>query len=153
MWIAFKNRFHDNDVPGMIIAGFTGSNWIHCELIDPDAGMSISSWVGTGGVAIRPTTQTIRRAQYVEIYDLGAFDTSDVATFLKSQLGKGYDWRSIFLTYGLRAGSERPDQWTCAELVYQALTHTPVKIQPGLTGVTPGSLREMIRNANYTRIL
>ncbi|WP_080056710.1 hypothetical protein [Spirosoma aerolatum] len=152
MWIAFKNRFHDNDIPGMIIAGFTGSNWIHCELIDPEAAMSVSSWVVTGGVAIRPTTNTIRYPQYFEIYDLGEFDTSDVATFLKSQLGKGYDWKSIYLTYGLPFGSERPDAWTCAELVYQALMHTPVQVPHGLAGVTPGSLRDMIRQ-NYPRIL
>ena len=153
MLIGFKHKQHDNDLPGAIIAASTGSDWIHAELIYED-GVSVSSWAGTKGVVARPTRDTIKKPQYWEIYDLGTFDTSGLDSFLRAQIGKGYDWQGIFLSYALPMQKQSWNRWTCAELVYYALVHyTPVDLPLVNNAVTPGQLRDMIRLAGYKRIV
>jgi hypothetical protein len=77
----------------------------------------------------RPTTDTIKNPTYWEVYDLGGFDTAGLDAFIRSQIGKGYDWQGVFFTYGLPLQKQSWDKWTCAELVYFALVHyTPVDL-------------------------
>ncbi|QIP14695.1 hypothetical protein G8759_19800 [Spirosoma aureum] len=153
MLIGFKNRFHENDLAGVLIAASTGSNWIHTELIYPD-GVSVSSWAQTKGVVARPTTETLRNPTYWEVYDLGRFDTAGLDAFIRSQIGRGYDWQGVFFTYGLPLQKQAWDKWTCAELVYFALVHyTPVDLPGTQTAVTPGQLRAMIKKAGYKRVI
>jgi len=153
MLVGFKHRFQENDLPGRIIAAYTGSDWIHAELIYPD-GVSVSSWASSGGVVARPTRETIKNPHYWEVYDLGNFDTSGLDSFLRSQIGKGYDWQGVFLTYALPLQKQSWNRWTCAELVYYALVHyTPVDVPKVSNPITPGQLRQMLIDAGYKRVL
>ncbi len=153
MLVGFENRFHENTLTGAVIAASTGSDWIHTELIYPD-GVSVSSWAKKGGVVARPTGETIQKPQYWEVYDLGKFDTSGLDSFLRTQLGKGYDWQGIFLSYALPLQKQSYNKWTCSELVYYALVHyAPVDLPVTQNAVSPGQLRTMLINAGYQRVL
>lgn len=151
MLIGFKNRFQENNLYGAIIAGRTGSNWVHTELIYED-GISVSSWAKTG-VALRPTQLTIKKPQYWEVYNLGNIDTTRLDQFLRAQVGAKYDWRSIFFAYGIPLQMQSNNKWVCSELVHYGLAHYTTVPIPATSTVTPGQLRSMIIEAGYSRIL
>ncbi|GAB4017718.1 hypothetical protein GCM10028808_49950 [Spirosoma migulaei] len=153
MLVGFKNKLHDNGVADYLIAKATASDWVHSELIFPP-GVSVSSWAGQLGVSCQWTRDTVKYPQFWEFYEVGEFDQTPMVNFLAAQMGKPYDWQSIFFTFALPLSMQNADQWTCSELTYYALAHySPVKlarINPETPN--PGQLRQLLIQAGYPRI-
>lgn len=75
----------------------------------------------TGWKGVHVTTTEALQADYkVETVDIDGLQETAVTTFLKSQLGKGYDWGAVF-AMPFRADWHDPKKWFCSELVAATL--------------------------------
>lgn len=96
--------------------------------IELDDGTVIEAWANTSKVS----SGVIHRKDFREGHTKGtivdtytiksSFDAARVEQFLKDQIGKGYDWRSV-LRFVTHKSALDNDRWFCSELVLTALAY------------------------------
>jgi hypothetical protein len=141
--LAFRPPFtpkhsHSSTTPARIESGYLVGDTSEYE-----------SW-HKGGVCHREFIgQAHTKGTRVDVYELRTpLTMEDEATyflFLKSQEGKGYDWRGVFC-YGTRRDKQNPLKWFCCELILAALRHVgrilfghlqPHQVHPATVSTSP----------------
>ena len=124
----------------------TRSVYSHSALMLPDDSI-IEAW-HVGGVRHEPHPLTGHEpGTRIEVYVVDTTPTQDyqIERFVKSQVGKGYDFRAIarFLT---REKGDNPERWFCSELVFAGFQHVGInllerieawKVSPALIALSP----------------
>lgn len=108
----------------MLIRWQTRSRYSHAAILLDD-GHIIESWQ-KGGVQI----SHIKDWSKIDAYSVDGMTPDQWETaikFAKSQLGKKYDFRSIFRFLSKRKAPDN-SKWFCSELVYAALTVAGVEL-------------------------
>lgn len=87
-----------------------------------------------------------------EVWDTLEFDITEeqavrAKEFIKSQLGKEYDWKAIFLTFIFPFKSQNPDKWFCSEFVAKVINvmQLPFIKFPKVSKVSPSTLFNELR--------
>lgn len=132
-----------------LIRVFTRSEWNHVDiLVDDDSILGAVTgytppWTFNGGVKItslRSRTLSPSTHHYM-LLNIDLPDESAALNFALDQVGKPYDWTSIFGMVFFRRRWQDPDKWFCSELVAAACVAgglTPS--QKASYRVTPGDL-------------
>lgn len=108
----------NRSVASLIIRLVTWSRWHHCAVIMPDGLTVIESrgglW-GDTGVIETPIKEFKSRYSTIEIAEIDCVDDQGY-DFLRSQLGKKYDFLAIFGIL-FRTGWDNHNRWICSELI------------------------------------
>lgn len=143
--VAFKHFRHDNENSDKVISFWTGSDYMHAQLILPD-GRCFSAWTSQG-VEFRSIEETILFSRLYRYFRLNViYDLMAIEQFALSQYGKGFDYQAIYLTQGIPLNLEEKNKWFCSEVTYHVLkefTTTPLpSFRP--SQVNPGMLLQMV---------
>lgn len=114
---------------GVAIRAFEGGQANHCGIVDGD---HVIDATFAHGVERRPFEDFAHRRVMVDSIDVALPREADAWSFLREQLGKGYDWRAIVGFFGLRDWSS-DSRWYCSELCAAAC------LQGGLSIADRGS--------------
>lgn len=107
------------------------SPYSHVAILLSD-GTVVESWAFIGVRHVSSPTEAHKAGTVIETYNIdGDYDELAVMDFLKSQLGKRYDYRGIvrFLT---RRASPADNRWFCSELVMEAFRRGGLDLQERL---------------------
>ena len=121
----------------MLVRLITRSNWSHVGFLVGDKVIESAFTRGVGQTPLDEYTQRYKEIGY------GYLDVSKskFKGFCKSQLGKPYDWMSVF-----KLNSERDytntDSWECQDLLIAAAIHADKKFLKGVQNakMTPDHL-------------
>lgn len=91
--------------------------WSHCAVITPDNTVVESR--AFHGVVETPLDEFLSRYPRYQIVDIECPNPDLGVAWARSQLGKGYDYLSIF-GMALRRSWQSTDKWHCAELLEMA---------------------------------
>mgnify|MGYP000863110273 FL=1 len=106
-----------NTIGSWLIRLCTFSKWSHVAVLIDEFSI-IDSTAKYGGVKI--TSKEVFKSTYeFEVYDIELPDEEAAISFLFSQIGKKYDWTSIFGMIFQRNWQE-DDRWFCSELLEAA---------------------------------
>lgn len=106
--VAFTRR---RTLGSLLLRTFLWSAWSHCAILAGDTAIEAS----TAGVRERPSADLLGDASEYAIVELPG-DEAAVAQWMRTQLGKPYDWWGV-LGIGLRRRWQADDHWFCSELV------------------------------------
>lgn len=106
-----------NTIGSWLIRLWTFSKWSHVAVL-VDGFSVIDSTAKYGGVRIT-SKEFFKSTHEFEVYDIELPDEEAAITFLFSQIGKKYDWTSIFGMIFQRNWQE-DDKWFCSELLEAA---------------------------------
>ena len=119
-----------------LIRLFTFSKWSHVAI--EYNGVVIDS-TSTDGVAESSYKEFAAIHRSIHIEELTGVNEEVVWRFLKSQVGKEYDFRAIF-ALPFRKNWQSNDAWFCSELVAKALMKGGKKINLKSSRITPRDL-------------
>ena len=105
--------------PSLLIRLQTRSRYSHVA-VEMDDGTVIEAWAFIGVRHVADKFEAHKAGTVIESFEItGDCDQAAVASFLRSQLGKKYDYRSLvrFIT---RRNTRLDDKWFCSELVLEA---------------------------------
>ena len=106
----------------------TRSDYSHVA-VQMDDGTVIEAWTVSGVRHVASPMTSHTTGTEIDYFEITAdYDQEQVLAFLKSQLGKKYDYRGIvrFLT---RRAAPADDRWFCSELVLEAFRRGGVDLQ------------------------
>lgn len=126
----------------------TRSEYSHAALVVPDVAnglLVVEAWQKSGVRIYRPTRH--ERTTQMDLHDVEVTPQEQEAIYswASSQVGKKYDWKSVFRFVTRRRGVHE-DTWFCSEFVFQAfhlagvdlLARTPAwRVDPGLLARSP----------------
>ena len=149
MVVAFKHMLHDNDLIDTFISLWTGTKFIHAQVIFSDR-MAGSSWIDTG-VTFKTEEETVIYPflfTFVEIPTKKANEQM-AREFIESQLNKPFDMHGAVLSTAFPHHIPGRRQWHCAEISFGALRAGGLleeykDVPP--SSVTPGKLYDMVTN-------
>lgn len=109
----------------------TRSKYSHIA-IELNDGTVIEAWASAGVVHRKKGFREGHTVgTKVDVYAIkGALDTARAETFLKDQIGKGYDWRSV-IRFISHTPSGDNNTWFCSELGLTAIAHGFVTLLNG----------------------
>lgn len=128
---------------------FTWSDYSHASYVRDDRSLEIESW-HKGGVRERSVLgEGHPPCTKIDLFRINA--SSDqvrlIEGFLRSQVGKGYDYRGVVHFISRRDEELRgQERWFCSELVFAAHAHAGIhllarvpawKVSPGLLSMSP----------------
>ena len=122
--LAYKGR----SIPSRLIRLQTRSEYSHVA-VQMDDGTVIEAWAIGGVRHVASPTEAHKPGTPIDVFEIkGTYDEGMVRRFLKSQLGKRYDYRAIvrFLT---RRKMRADDRWFCSELVIEAFRRGGLHLQ------------------------
>lgn len=104
---------------------WTRGRYSHVELIDTSVSPLIPgewNWYSADAYTgiVRSKNMQYRPDRW-DIYNIKLPAEEVAISFLKSQLGKRYDWKGILLSQIFNAHRHGSDKWFCSELVRQAI--------------------------------
>ena len=125
-----------NTVVGFLLRLATFSKWSHVALEYND---QVIESTMLGGVSQSEYAEFIERQD--ETSEIDVSDVNKIATwvFIKSQIGKGYDWKAI-VSFPFRRSWQDNDRWFCSEVVAAALIRGGKHIKLSSNRVTPRDL-------------
>lgn len=128
-----------NKIGSRLIRAATWSEYSHVDLILP-SGMLIGALIDRG-VCEYPLTERLSVSTKTEIRRVGA-DEVVVAEFLRSQIGKRYDFTALLgLTF--HRDWQEDSRWFCSELLAAGIEHAGVSVvRKSANRVTPQNLLE-----------
>lgn len=129
-----------NTLAGKLIRLFTFSQWNHVAI--ECNGIVIDS-TAKKGVAAYVKSDFLRKYDDVRIEKLTGVSEAQSWLFLKSQVGKGYDFRAI-VALPFRKSWQDDTRWFCSELVAAALIKGGRKLKINSGRVTPRDLWVML---------
>jgi hypothetical protein len=101
-----------------LIEWFTWSHFDHVEVISPD-GLNSASALEFHGVIERPIDTVLAKAKNYTIVEFPA-DPVKTYSFVLSQLGKSYDYASVFGIAFHKNWNEK-NTWFCSDIIAAAL--------------------------------
>ncbi|MBW1672137.1 MAG: hypothetical protein JRJ45_00575 [Deltaproteobacteria bacterium] len=125
--LAYKGR----SIFSKLIKIQTRSDYSHVAFLLDD-GTVIEAWALLGVRHVASPTEAHKSGTVIDTFEIESeYDSLATMDFLKSQLGKKYDYRGIvrFLT---RRKSPADDRWFCSELVMEALRRGGLDLQERL---------------------
>lgn len=97
----------------------TRSKYSHAAVMLDD-GSVIEAWQGEGVRHIQSPTDGHKPGTPIDVFNIDAeYDTGLVEAFLINQLGKKYDYKSVF-RFISRRDTALDDAWFCSELTVEA---------------------------------
>lgn len=129
-----------NSIAGRLIRLFTFSKWNHVAI--EYNGQVIDS-TARHGVSMSSLNDFIVRYDETYTEAIRGVNEFTVWSFLKSQLGKGYDFRAI-VALPFRKPWQDDTRWFCSELVAAALIRGGKKLKINSGRVTPRDLWVML---------
>lgn len=121
-----------------LIRLLTASRWHHCGVCFDDRAVYEAS--GIHGVRVTTLDEFKSRGEY-QIVDINLPDEQSAFLWVRSQLGKKYDWSGIFSIIFQRKNWQKEDKWYCSEFAAKASEIGGLKlIRDGVNGVTPRDL-------------
>lgn len=130
------------DLFDKMIRLWTRSPYSHTEIIID--GRWYSSSPRDGRVRGRVIVPTPGHWDFAEV-TMTESDTQKVLSFLRSQIGKRYDWLGIFLSQIVPLGIQNPTRWFCSELCSAALKKGGMRLEKHPQWYSPGRLYERVR--------
>lgn len=130
------------------IRWYTWGPYSHASYVAPDLAYEIEAW-GRGGVQLHDGIGTAHTdADVIDLYEVhvSAEQTRVIEQFLREQVGRRYDWHSIFHFIARRSEHARDQQrWFCSELICAAYRSAGVEllvrpcysVSPSLLGSSP----------------
>lgn len=124
------NRWHDPIafLTDNAIRLWTFSKYSHCEIIAVDrfgVELSYSSSARDGGVRYKEIDYDLEKWDVFELK--GLEETPMGFMFLNEQLGKGYDFKGIFLTQFINFNRHNVNRWFCSEICHQFCVRAGLK--------------------------
>ena len=123
-----------------LIRFFTFSKWSHVAI--EYNGVVIDS-TSVGGVAESSLKRFMATHKSIHMEELTGVDEEAVWRFLKSQVGKKYDFRAIF-AFPFRESWDEDDQWFCTEILAAAIIKGGRKLKIKSKRITPKGLWLML---------
>jgi uncharacterized protein YycO len=126
----------------------TRSRYSHAAVVVPHKSPRlcvIEAWHKTGVRRYWPTDEEIRKQMHFYHVYVTEEQAKEVYNFLEKQIGKKYDWKSVFRFVTRKRGIEE-DTWFCSELVAAALNYAhvypfartqPWEVSPGFLARSP----------------
>lgn len=155
MLVAFrKQNASPRDPVSRLIAWWTQSEVVHCELILENEGLSGSARPSEDGVSLRPVSEIYKKASDWDAYRVPmACSEEEVAYFMMHQGRCQYNYRGIIATQ--LAGMTVPVDgfWFCSELIFAVLQRYSALSLPNIAPaqVSPAELRRMLLQQGCTR--
>ncbi|MCZ7593105.1 MAG: hypothetical protein M5U15_13650 [Kiritimatiellae bacterium] len=130
------------------IRWYTWGPYSHASYVAPDLAYEIESW-GRGGVQLHDRIGAAHTdADVIDLYtvDVSAQQARVIEQFLREQVGRRYDWHSVFHFVLRRTEHVRDQQrWFCSELICAAYRAAGVEllarpcysVSPSLLGSSP----------------
>lgn len=150
MLIGFKHRLAERSMIDQLIARWTRSDWVHCELIFESYGnMCISARPGETAVSVKPFNEVVRN-EFWSFYRVPGIDAGkerEVMNYLLAQSVTEYNYSGLIWSHVLRNARLVPGQWFCSELCYWVLwSYSTIDITFAYpASVAPNQLRELVR--------
>ena len=139
--ITFRN-ITEAGITSALIRFWSRSAYSHSEVWCPPhaVGNKEAGWLGarfSGGVQVRPPDYCVPTASDIVHVSLDVQEELLFWDFLKSQLGKPYDWLAI-VSFVVRFRMRLKNHWFCSELMNSAMEAT--KHYPSIASdlLTPG---------------
>ncbi|RTL37167.1 MAG: hypothetical protein EKK53_21595 [Burkholderiales bacterium] len=107
-----------NSISSWLIRFFTWSPWSHVAIVENDEYVIDSTFLH-GGVKRRPLLEAVQRYSRMELLEVDLANEEAAMEFVRSQIGKPYDWTAIF-GFVFRRDWAEPDSWFCNELAEAA---------------------------------
>ena len=123
-----------------LIRFFTFSKWSHVAI--EFNGVVIDS-TSVNGVAVSSYKRFAATHKSIHMEELTGVNEEAVWRFLKSQIGKKYDFRAIF-SFPFRRSWQRNSKWFCSELAAEALIMGGRNLKIKSSRVTPRDLWAML---------
>lgn len=134
--------FKGNGLISAAIRWQTRGPYSHAAVLTRE-GTFVEAWQGAG---VRE--KQLHNFSNIDLYDVpGMVDSQwdGVISFMRSQIGKGYDYWAI-IRFISRRNMPANDNWFCSELVFEAMTRNNVHlflrivasaVSPSLLGISP----------------
>lgn len=123
-----------------LIRFFTFSKWSHVAI--EYNGVVIDS-TSVNGVAVSSVNEFTASHRSIHTEELTGVNEDAVWKFLKSQLGKEYDFRAVF-AFPFRKSWQQNDKWFCSELAAEAIIIGGRNLKIKSSRVTPRDLWAML---------
>ena len=123
-----------------LIRLFTFSKWSHVAI--EYNGVVIDS-TSVDGVAASSLKRFMATHRSIHMEELTGVDEDAVWRFLKSQVGKEYDFMAIF-AFPFRKSWQSNDKWFCSEVAAAAIMKGGRKLKVSANGITPHRLWLML---------
>jgi len=117
---------------------WTRSIYSHVELVDTNNSQNIEDWHwysarASSDIVGGLTTKEILQHQPLKDWDIfdinNKYDRSIGIEYIRTQIGKNYDWTGIFLAQILPLSINIPHRWFCSEIVHRALLSMGVQFK------------------------
>lgn len=154
MIVAFKNKLNTVDLANRLIAYWTKSDWVHCEiLLNEPRRVAISARISTDGITFSSWADALTMPNSWEYYQVTA-DEQAVWDFLMAQTGKSYNVKGLLGSQIFGQAVHQSESWFCSELTYAAiLNFSPINlplVEPA--NVNPAMLRQYLINAECPKV-
>ncbi len=141
--------FTGGDFISWIVKFQTRSHYSHAALRIPGTNRVIESYPGKGVRERELTAKDWERIHAYEVIGMSPKQWVDAVEFCQSQLGKPYDWRSVF-KFMTRTPAHENGKWFCSELVFRAIERAYIRllqmtaeyVDPGHLGTSPHLQRD-----------
>ncbi len=123
--------YQENDLLGKIIKFFTRGIYVHCSVILPDNTV-IDAKPFNGVIKHNCLNDTIKKDAILTIFDVQTTPEQDIiiVDFLNKQVGKKYDWWSVFgfILYTTEEGRKNYNKWFCSELIFATFNKVNISL-------------------------
>ena len=114
--------------PSLLIRFQSRSRFSHVA-VELDDKTVIEAWAFIGVRHVSDKSEAHKAGTVIEAYDItGEYDQDAVESFLHSQLGKKYDYRSL-IRFITRRHTRADNKWICSELVLEAFRRGGLELQ------------------------
>jgi len=122
----------------------TRSPYSHVAIED-DNGLVYEAWQGGGVRCLTDYTEGHKKGTVIDVFSItGDYHRPRVRAFAMAQVGKSYDYKSVF-RFVSRRETRRDDHWFCSELVASAFmeggivlqNHFPSRLSPRDICISP----------------
>lgn len=132
--------FTGGDPIAWVVRWQTRSDYSHAAILIPGTNTVVESYPGSGVRERELTGRDWERCHAFRVEGMTARQWEAAVAFCESQLGMGYDWRSVF-KFLTRTAAKENGKWFCSELVFKALEKTFRRVlQMSAEYVNPGHL-------------
>lgn len=123
--------YQENDLLGKLIKFFTRGTYVHCSIILPDNTV-IDAKPFHGVVKHNCLNDTIKKDAIITLFDVQTTSDQDIIIidFLNRQIGKKYDWWSVFgfILYTTEEGRKSYNKWFCSELIFATFNKVNISL-------------------------
>lgn len=113
-----------------LVKVWTGGPYSHVELVDTNDSKAPRNWTWYSASSFDEGEVRIKsvdcKCHHWDVWEVVGADEQAAFDFIKSQVGKKYDWLGIFLTQVLPLDKHDHNKWFCSEICHAALVEAGV---------------------------